>query len=203
MYLFGRSFDAPYQIRGGALQFCASLFTVLLIGVSMLALAGRHLSQAWQEKGDSDEVTEKSGSRWYSKFFGPAFRAGLGNLPSGNPYHWLASRDLRPKYKTRAFACAFFPIWFCFVIVGCFASTLATKIFCLNAAVFMAYGFHHALKWLIAFESSRRLSEDRHSGALELLLVTPVSVEDIIAGQKRALRELFQGPILLAILTNG
>jgi hypothetical protein len=67
----------------------------------------------------------------------------------------------------------------------------------------MAYGLHHGLKWLIAFESSRRLSEDRHSGALELLLVSPVSIEEIIAGQKRALRKLFQGPIALANLTNA
>jgi hypothetical protein len=35
------------------------------------------------------------------------------------------------------------------------------------------------------------------------LLVTPVSIEEIIAGQLRALQNLFRGPIWLAILANA
>jgi hypothetical protein len=89
------------------------------------------------------------------------------------------------------------------LLAGCFSPGAVAKSFCFRAAVLFAFVLHHALKWLIAFESSRRLSEDRHSGALELLLVTPVSIEEIIAGQQRALQNLFRGPIWLAILANA
>ena len=51
-------------------------------------------------------------------------------------------------------------------------------------------------------EASRRLSDDRRSGALELLLVTPLATEQILAGQRRALWGTFRGPMAMALATN-
>ena len=68
--------------------------------------------------------------------------------------------------------------------------------------MFLGYGIHQVLKALVAIEASRRLSEDRQSGALELLLVTPLPISNILAGQRRALRETFRWPMIFAALVN-
>jgi hypothetical protein len=94
------------------------------------------------------------------------------------------------------------PIWLAFV-AGCFAVNRNTKDICFAVAVFMPYGLHQVLKSLMAIEASRRLSEDRHSGALELLLVTPLSVDAILAGQRQAFRETFRWPMALMCVVNA
>jgi ABC-type transport system involved in cytochrome c biogenesis permease component len=55
------------------------------------------------------------------------------------------------------------------------------------------------LKGWVAAEASRTLSEDRRSGALELLLSTPLHESDIVRGQLAALWRQF-GPPVIAIL---
>jgi hypothetical protein len=61
---------------------------------------------------------------------------------------------------------------------------------------------HVILKCLVAVEASRRFSEDRRSGALELLLVTPLPAESIVHGQWRALRRHFRWPLIAALFVN-
>ena len=55
------------------------------------------------------------------------------------------------------------------------------------------------LKGWFASESGRRIAEDRHSGTLELMLSTPITVSEILHGQWLALRRQFLGPILFVI----
>jgi ABC-type transport system involved in cytochrome c biogenesis permease component len=54
---------------------------------------------------------------------------------------------------------------------------------------------------MVALEATRQLSEDRRSGALELLLATPLPEAQILSGQKQALRRRSQGlqRVLLAV----
>src|SRR6185503_4284163 len=59
--------------------------------------------------------------------------------------------------------------------------------------MFMAYGLHVVVKLLVAAQASNRFCEDLRSGALELLLVTPVTPEKMIEGQWRALKLQFRG----------
>ena len=61
---------------------------------------------------------------------------------------------------------------------------------------------HLILKAFAAVEASRRMSEDRQSGALELLLVSPLPVRSIIAGQQNALMRHFKGAMRLLALVN-
>jgi len=68
---------------------------------------------------------------------------------------------------------------------------------------FTAFGLHVLLKVLIAMEAGRRISEDRQSGALELLLVTTLPVKAILEGQQTALRRNFKRPMLLLAALNG
>jgi hypothetical protein len=59
-----------------------------------------------------------------------------------------------------------------------------------------AIGLHTILKFWIASEACYRFVQDRKSGALELLLSTPVSVKEILHGQRLALLRQFAAPAI-------
>ena len=61
-----------------------------------------------------------------------------------------------------------------------------------------AFGLHLVVKGLVALQATRRLCDDRQSGALELLLATALTPEEIIAGQWQTLRRQFR-PFLWAL----
>jgi hypothetical protein len=69
-------------------------------------------------------------------------------------------------------------------------------------AFFSVYGLHFVTKVLIAAEASRRMNEDRRSGAWELLLVTPLRVKEILRGQRDGLRRQFRGALFALCLLN-
>src|SRR5579859_3172120 len=68
--------------------------------------------------------------------------------------------------------------------------------------MFLAFGLHLIFKYMVATEATRRFSEDCHSGALELILITPLSESQIIAGQWRALWRHFKAPLVLLLLVK-
>ena len=59
------------------------------------------------------------------------------------------------------------------------------------------------LRIWFAAEAAWVLSDNRKSGALELLLSTPVRIEDILRGQWLALKRQFLGPTLAVIVVEG
>jgi hypothetical protein len=65
-------------------------------------------------------------------------------------------------------------------------------------SIFGMFALHVMVKGGVALEATRRLSEDRRSGSLELLLVTPLRERDIIDGELAATRKTFTVPLLLA-----
>jgi hypothetical protein len=58
------------------------------------------------------------------------------------------------------------------------------------------------LRCWVAAETGWALAEGRKSGGLELLLSTPLQVEDILRGQWLALRHQFLGPVLAVLFTE-
>ena len=69
-------------------------------------------------------------------------------------------------------------------------------------ACFASYALHQAVKALAAAEATRQLNEDRLSGALELLLVSPLKATEIIAGHSFAFGQKCSRPMALLMLTN-
>jgi hypothetical protein len=51
----------------------------------------------------------------------------------------------------------------------------------------------------LAVLAAERFGEDRRSGALELILSTPMSIKAVLAGHWMALRRYFAGPVILAM----
>jgi ABC-type Na+ efflux pump permease subunit len=61
---------------------------------------------------------------------------------------------------------------------------------------------HTLFKVWIAFEASRQLGADRQSGALELLLCTPLSVHEIVRGQWLGLLRQFGPPAFVVCVAD-
>lgn len=111
-----------------------------------------------------------------------------------NPFFWLASRS---RFK------AVMPwIILGLLAIGWLAGWVKWRHEWLNAGTFVTTGvvLNLLLKGWFASEAGRKIAEDRHSGALELLLSTPITVPEILHGQWLALRRQFLGPIVFVVL---
>lgn len=62
---------------------------------------------------------------------------------------------------------------------------------------------HFTLCLWIAIDAPRRFSDDKHSGALELLLCAPYPPSDIVRDAMRALRQRFIGPLIVLMALAG
>ena len=119
-----------------------------------------------------------------------AFRARLVNV---NPCLWLGGRHrLKPTLVWSALglgACVW--VW----------GALRWREDWLNELTYVSTAIilHTTLKFWVASEACLRLGPDHRSGALELLLSTPLAVREILRGQMLALRRQFFGPVLLVV----
>jgi ABC-type transport system involved in cytochrome c biogenesis permease component len=197
---FWYAFDAPFHSKSGVWRFWGSLVVVLSMGAAALAAAGFSVAGAWRDKPAQPEAAGK-GAAWLArlrivdKASGPRRR-----LLDEDSFCWLVTRDRLPVLLATGVLVVGVPVWLAFVA---FALIHKPSPFGLGVALVICYLVHHALKWLVAIEASRRLSDDRQNGALELLLVTPLSVETLLNGQIRALRRMFRIPFLIAGSMNA
>ena len=58
------------------------------------------------------------------------------------------------------------------------------------------------IKGMFGAEAGRRLLEDRKNGALELLLSTPLTVKEIVRGQRMSLERQFRFPIIVFLVVG-
>lgn len=132
--------------------------------------------------------------RWWQKARNP--RRPLLNR---NPFLWLNSRDW-----------ATFAVWF-WLVVPAFGWAWLTWLIWATRALNVAVVFAIAvgLSWslvLLTFiptHASRQLLSDRLSGALELILCTPVTVQEIARGIWLSLQRRFLLPLSLALLLSA
>jgi len=109
-----------------------------------------------------------------------------------NPILWLGSRNLlkrRLLWGATAFALG---VWTITLFLGRDWSDWPMTIM-------IAYFLQTPLKWLMASEATHRWVEDQQSGALELLLTTPLTTLDILRGHLRALGRMFLPPALALV----
>jgi ABC-type transport system involved in multi-copper enzyme maturation permease subunit len=116
-----------------------------------------------------------------------------GALLDKNAYFWLAGRDhLKSKYIW-IFLLSGIAMWgfgyreFPDVMLDWFPSAVAVVI------------VHTFLKIWFASEVCARITEDHRSGALELLLSSPLSVAELLRGQMQALARMFLKPVVIVL----
>lgn len=106
-----------------------------------------------------------------------------------HPFVWLAGRK-----RVSAAACW---VLIATALLVCAWAALSPGQFWFRGDFLFAtfYALHLALKVVVAWDASRRFAEDRDSGALELLLCTPVAEHDIWHGWLIGLKRTYVGPL--------
>lgn len=157
-----------------------------LISWLWLALASLLLPRVWQESGGRT-------MRRRAVADAPGMRARRGKLLAINPIWWLTTRHTHQR------------AWLWAI---CGTASIAGIVSWLalggnSGALWIIFGsallLHLALAVWLAFEACNSFADARSTGAMELILSTPLSVREILRGQHLALRHLFFGPIALLL----
>lgn len=176
--------------------FYPSLITVHMLGWIFLSLACWIVPRTWHDKVQDPTTRSNRIVRWLSAG-SPEARLRLRRaLLDLNPFYWLTSRDRSKQFFVWLFLLAGGAMW----AWGLWKYPSAWK----DEGTFVFSGMlvHTILKVWLAAEATRQLGMDRRSGALELLLSTPVTVRQIARGQLLALWKQFAAPVALVVLTD-
>jgi len=192
---FRGAFAANYSRM--ASPFWASVAGLHLLAWGFIGLSCWLLPRVWRE-GAEGRLALTWQQRWQRWSYGNAaaranFRRRVLEL---NPVQWLAGRH---RLKRR-FLWAFYGLAAAVWLVVLLLSGRSRYDLALTFAA--ALLFQSPLKWLMASEATWRWFEDRRSGALELLLTTPLSVREILGGQMRALLSLFAFPVISLLVVE-
>jgi ABC-type transport system involved in cytochrome c biogenesis permease component len=177
--------------------FAWSVAVIHALGWLFLWLACLIVPRSWQERPAGVKQLRWR-ERWKGWSYGNAverkrFRT---RLLDGNAFFWLAARErLKPMM-----------VW---VMFGVMAAVWVwgygeLKRDWFNQAIYVvtAFTLNSILKNWLASEAARQLTEERQAGSLELLLVTPLSIPEILRGQALALRRQFFWPVLVALVAE-
>jgi hypothetical protein len=107
-----------------------------------------------------------------------------------NPFFWLSSRDRRKPLYVWSWLALTTLLW-----LGLFLKNRRSMI---DPVVFFMTAFllHFWIKVWVASEAGKQISQDKRTGALELLVSTPLTTRQILEGQFLALVRQFGWPIL-------
>ena len=156
-----------------------------LISWGWLALASFLLPRVWQESGARRALRRSAEP--------PRARRTRNEVLAINPVWWLTSRNTHQRGW----------LWLVVAIVAVLGivSFIAVQgnVPGLWSIFGCAIAVHLVLAVWVAFESCNSFAEARGTGAMELLLSTPLHVRQILRGQHLALRELFMGPIIVLL----
>jgi ABC-type transport system involved in cytochrome c biogenesis permease component len=190
-FAFRYGFDLFYRSKNGPGSFWHSLQTIWLLTLLCLAWASYFTPRAWQ----THELKLRKKSARQRK------PRGWEKAEAANPFCRVTIRDWAPSSLANFLLGVAVPVWVCFFIFIPFTRRAMPPVPFIVCMLF-AFALHVLVKLLIMVESVSRLNQDRNSGALELLLVTPLPVESIIAAQRKALRAHFKGAFLALALLN-
>jgi len=178
-----------------------SVGVIALLAVAAVLLASWVVPHSWQDRpATAGEPGRRERWReWCRRWsFGPpagaaAFRRRMLEV---NAFYWLAGRArLKPMHVW-----TFLALMACWWLVGWMTSGslwLETP-----AGIATALLLNSTLKTWVAIEAGQQLGEDRRTGTLELLLSTPLRVDEILRGQLLALRRQFLLPMLSVLGVN-
>jgi ABC-type transport system involved in cytochrome c biogenesis permease component len=190
------AFDSTYQemSRIGFNFYYESVACVHLLAWFFLGWSCYIIPNTWQDKADSSRKVLQKHRMHKFKYGNPeSRRPAQQKMLNINPIFWLTGRDRIKPALVWLFPAAGALLW----IYGLAKYPRDWK----SEESYIATAFIGYLvitSW-IGSESCKRFAMDRKSGALELILSTPISVADILRGQWAALRSQFLGPGLVIL----
>lgn len=183
----------PARLR----DFTISLGVIHGIAWFLILFSCWRLPRSWKDKPASAGGLRLR-ERWKQWSFGTGEqrRAFQTRLMEINSFFWVAARDrIKPII-----------VWGVFGLLGALWlwGFLENRRDWMEAPmnVFTIFTCHTVLKIWVMVEACHRFGEDRQSGALELLLATPIGVARLVEGQLLALRRQFAGPVLLMLTVD-
>jgi hypothetical protein len=194
--------DVLLHVQSAAVGFRPGVFwwTLLgshVLGWSLVALTGRLLPSACRRQSGVNAGLRLK--RWWRPWSGHLWRGSAAwrtRMLNRNPFYWLTSRE---RWRTPN-------VWLWLVISAAGWSWLVW--IARGAGVTMVLVMGAAGTWHIALyvmappDASRCLVEDRQSGALEMLLCTPLSVNEIVRGQWLTLYRRYLPPLVAVLLID-
>ena len=172
-------------------EFWVSLVVTHLMGWGFLGWASRLVPLLWHE-----QPLTQGAARWRARIHEWSYGSRLGRrairarLLDRNPILWLGSRNQLKASILWWFVGVTLVAW-----LAC-SLFLATDNLSWGLTLLIGAFFQILLKWLMASEATTRWVEDQQSGAVELLLTTSMSAEEILHGHMLALRRMFGVPAL-------
>ena len=191
------AFDKLATAAGGSRLFYASLAVVHALGWMFFVAACWIVPRTWHDKVEGSEKSPLK-RYWRQLTFGSpqqrlTFRRALLAI---NPVYWLTSRDRLKTYL----------VWLLLLLVAALWAWGLWKyprVWKDDATYLMTALFvHTALKIWLTTEGVRQFGFDRRSGALELLLSTPLSVTQIVRGQLLSLWRQFAAPAAIVLVAD-
>ncbi len=182
----------------GMAAFWCSIATTHVLAWGFFALASWITPRTWQDK----PATVKE-MRWRDRFRkwtqGSAatrqqFRTRLLDI---NVIYWLAYRDRLKQAYVWIFLAIMIAAW-CWGLWKWRVEWLDTRIGIATAVL-----MHLVLKLWLASEAVRRFHEDLQTGALELVLSTSLTVDEMLRGQLLALKQQFAKPVIAVLVLDA
>jgi ABC-type transport system involved in multi-copper enzyme maturation permease subunit len=178
-------------------EFWLSLGVIQVMGWLGLAAASVVVPHTWKDRPAGAQALRWR-ERWRLWCYGDLadrkeFRH---RMLETNAFYWLASRArLKPA-----------GVWAVLGVLGCgwLWGMAKFRHEWLNTGIYITTGIilNLLLRGWFAGEAARQFSEERKAGTLELLLSTPLEVEDILRGQRLALRRQFLGPVVFVLVVE-
>ena len=159
--------------------------SALLVLALVFRFAARHLQRSWQDKVPSPK-RERLLQRYCTPVLRHSYRRVMRRSLDRNPVAWLQQYSWKARLIKWGLCLAFILIQMTFLAGGSVEGLLL-------AENFMLVGL--AAAWL--FVGVNSFLEDKRSGALELLLVSPISVNKLIFGRVWGLWKQFLPALLV------
>jgi ABC-type transport system involved in multi-copper enzyme maturation permease subunit len=181
------AFDAPYRTWGRSFWDC--LLIVHAIGWGFLALASFLLPRIWQEAPAIRWL--RPGPTVLSEWEVSERAARRAPLLDVNPVYWLTSRNCRRAWMV-AVTCVLF------VCCG-WIMIQANPVFGAMGVSVLSFFLSLLMAVPVGLHSCRFFADSRRNGALELLLSTPLTVQEILGGQWLTIRRTYLAPVIAVL----
>ena len=178
--------------------FWPSVGSTFTLGLLALLLSCRAVPRVWHERPVGTWRARLSAAWQRLRFGAGSARAQhRARLLARNPIFWLLARDRTGPWLVWALlaAAAGLFVW----VAWRFPDEWHDPSWLLT----FSQGLYGVLKLWIAAVAVVRLAEDKRSGALELLLTTPVTLHELSDGLRRALQRQFLGPLVAVLLMDA
>lgn len=197
-YAFYMSFRNAIGLSGNGFE--VSLGIILFMAFAALTIASLRTPRVWKDRPPARRLARflelLCGLKYGASNSRARFRR---RLLDANPVFWLSRREQVSSPGLLLFlfvigaaaGSAGWRDWTMFGPQGNHVLPVVAWFACCAAS-------HFLILLRLAIVAAERFGEDRRSGALELILSTPISIKRVLSGHWMGVRRYFAGPILLA-----